>query len=199
MGQTTVIDMRDRIIEAAITVAAESGFTQATTKEIARQAGCSEGIIYHYFESKHELFLGVIRENAQEFLAQLESAISAGETAQEKLEMMIDFHFQYFTGKVHIFQILFGKSGDAVIPFPDVLKLVILPYQRVIEDIILTGIRCEEFHKVNYRVVASSLLGMMQLNIIRLHFGMKDNTVDEIKDTVKQLIFRLLAAGKARR
>ena len=40
---------------------------------------------------------------------------------------------------------------------------------------------------------------MMQLNIIRLHFGMKDNTVDEIKDTVKQLIFRLLAAGKARR
>ena len=54
MQEAVMIDMRKRIIEAAITVAAQSGFTQATTKEIAREADCSEGIIYHYFTSKHE-------------------------------------------------------------------------------------------------------------------------------------------------
>ncbi|MGE5197047.1 MAG: TetR/AcrR family transcriptional regulator, partial [Deltaproteobacteria bacterium] len=141
MKEAVMIDMRQRIIEAAMTIAAQSGFTQATTKEIAKEADCSEGIIYHYFTSKHELFLAVIKENAEEFLRQLQVQVDEGRTAEDKLERLIDFHFQYFTGKINIFQILFGKSGDAIVPFPYVLRTVILPYQRFIEGIIKEGVR----------------------------------------------------------
>ena len=196
MQEAVMIDMRKRIIEAAITVAAQSGFTQATTKEIAREADCSEGIIYHYFTSKHELFLAVIKENAEEFLGRLKTEVNEGKTGKDRLEMMIDFHFSYFTGKIHIFQILFGKSGDAIVPFPYVLKTIILPYQRFIEHIIAQGIHSEEFHQVNPNIIASSLLGMMQFNIIKLHFGVRDNTAEEIKDTVKRLIFKSLMKTK---
>ena len=197
MQEAIMIDMRKRIIEAAITVAAQSGFTQATTKEIAREADCSEGIIYHYFASKHDVFLAVIKENAEEFLGQLKNEVNEGKTAKERLERMIDFHFRYFTGKIHIFQILFGKSGDAMVPFPYVLKTIILPYQRFIEHIIIQGIHSEEFYQVSSNIIASSLLGMMQFNIIKLHFGVKDNTVEEIKDTIKQLIFKSLMKTKS--
>ncbi|MCX5698067.1 MAG: TetR/AcrR family transcriptional regulator [Candidatus Omnitrophica bacterium] len=196
MPEAIMIDMRKRIVEAAIAVAAQSGFTQATTREIAREADCSEGIIYHYFMSKHELFLEVIKENAEDFLGQLKMEVNEGRTAKDRLERIIDFHFHYFTGKIHIFQILFGKSGDAMVPFPYVLKTIILPYQRYIEHIITQGIHSEEFHQVNANIIASSLLGMMQFNIIKLHFGVKDSTVDEIKDTVKYLLFRSLIKVK---
>lgn len=192
MQEAIMIDMRKRIIEAAITVAAQSGFTQATTREIARVADCSEGIIYHYFTGKHELFLAVIKENAEEFLGQLKTETNEGKAAKDKLERLIDFHFRYFTGKIHIFQILFGKSGDAMVPFPYVLKIIILPYQRFIEGVIKEGIHLGEFQQVNANIVASSLLGMMQFNIIKLHFGVKDNSVEEIKDTVKHLLFKSL-------
>jgi len=185
-----MIDTRKRIIEAAITIAARSGFTQATTREIAREADCSEGIIYHYFSGKHELFLAVIKENAEEFLGRLKSEINEAKSAGDKLERLIDFHFRYFTGKVHIFQILFGKSGDAIVPFPYVLKTIILPYQRIIEHIVIQGIHSAEFQSVSSNIIASSLLGMMQFNIIKLHFGVKDNTADEIRDTVKEIIFK---------
>jgi len=197
MQEAVVIDMRKRIVEAALTVAAQSGFTQATTKEIARVADCSEGIIYHYFTGKHELFLAVIKENAEVFLDQLKNEVNEGRTAKEKLEKMIDFHFRYFTGKIHIFQILFGKSGDAMIPFPHVLKIIILPYQRFIEQVIIQGIHSEEFLPVNSNIIASSLLGMMQFNIIKLHFGVKDNTVEEIKATVKHVIFKSIMRAKS--
>jgi len=197
MQEAIMIDMRKRIIEAAINVAAQSGFSQATTKEIASKADCSEGIIYHYFTSKHELFLAVIKENAEEFLGQLKMEVNEGKTAKDRLDRMIDFHFHYFTGKIHIFQILFGKSGDAMVPFPYVLKTIILPYQRFIEHIITQGIHSEEFYQVNSNVVASSLLGMMQFNIIKLHFGVKDNKVEEIKDTLKHLIFKSLLRTKS--
>lgn len=48
--------MRERIVAAAVSVMAERGVTNATTKEIARQAGVSEGSLYNHFENKAELF-----------------------------------------------------------------------------------------------------------------------------------------------
>ena len=193
METTLAFDMRKRIIEAAISVAARSGFTLATTKEIAESADCSEGIIYHYFESKHELFSAVIKEKAEEFLRQLRLEIVNIHFPIHKLERLIDFHFQYFTGKAHIFQVLFGKSGDAMIPFPYILKVIILPYQKIIEDILTEGITAGEFAETKSVITAASILGMMQLNIIKAHFGVNEAPVEEIKHTVKKLILKAVS------
>jgi AcrR family transcriptional regulator len=48
---------RKRIIDAARAVMLNKGLVRATTKEIARAAGVSEGTIYNYFASKEDLFL----------------------------------------------------------------------------------------------------------------------------------------------
>ncbi|MBO0703216.1 MAG: helix-turn-helix transcriptional regulator, partial [Candidatus Dormibacteraeota bacterium] len=48
--------MRERIVEASLRVMAKRGVTNATTKEIAREAGVSEGSLYNHFENKTELF-----------------------------------------------------------------------------------------------------------------------------------------------
>ncbi|GAA1714274.1 TetR/AcrR family transcriptional regulator [Isoptericola hypogeus] len=55
---------RDRILDAAATVLRERGIARATTKEIARAAGCSEALLYKYFADKQELFLGVLTERS---------------------------------------------------------------------------------------------------------------------------------------
>ena len=46
---------RNQILDAAAAVFAEKGFHRATTKEIAKTAGVSEGTIYNYFASKADL------------------------------------------------------------------------------------------------------------------------------------------------
>ncbi|MFA5116657.1 MAG: TolC family protein [Candidatus Omnitrophota bacterium] len=188
------IDMRERIIDAAISVAAHSGFTGATTQEMAKKAHCSEGIIYHYFKSKDELFLEVIRENAEAFLGQMRGRVERAGSAREKLETIIDFHFQYFTGKSHIFQILFGKTGDAIVPFPYLLKVFILPYQNLIEGVIREGIGSGAFQKANPSVVSASIIGTMQFNIIKIHFGVNEAVLDEVRSAVKHFIFKALKA-----
>src|ERR671912_550564 len=48
---------RERIIDATRAVMLNKGLMRATTKEIARAAGVSEGTIYNYFASKEDLFL----------------------------------------------------------------------------------------------------------------------------------------------
>jgi AcrR family transcriptional regulator len=51
---------REQILEAATRVFAEKGFRRATTREVAREAGVSEGTIYNYFEDKDDLLMAIL-------------------------------------------------------------------------------------------------------------------------------------------
>ncbi len=55
-----VEDRRDQIIDAAMQVFAQKGFTRATNKDVAREAGITPGLIYYYFESKEDLLKTII-------------------------------------------------------------------------------------------------------------------------------------------
>lgn len=58
--QQQLINARqNQILDAATVVFAERGFHATTTKDIARQAGISEGTIYNYFKSKTALLMGI--------------------------------------------------------------------------------------------------------------------------------------------
>ena len=53
---------RVRIVDAAHELMLSIGLARATTKEIARTAGCSEAALYKYFANKEELFVTVLSE-----------------------------------------------------------------------------------------------------------------------------------------
>jgi|SRR5215467_8987696 len=55
-----VEDRREQIIDAALRVFSQKGFTSATNKDIAREAGITPGLIYYYFESKEKLLEAII-------------------------------------------------------------------------------------------------------------------------------------------
>jgi AcrR family transcriptional regulator len=53
---------RERILDAAHRLMLTVGLARATTKEIAKAAGCSEAALYKHFASKEELFIRVLME-----------------------------------------------------------------------------------------------------------------------------------------
>ncbi|MGP3957096.1 TetR/AcrR family transcriptional regulator [Nonomuraea sp. 3N208] len=53
---------RDRILDAAEQALRDYGVVGATTKRIARQAGCSEALLYKHFPGKETLLLAVLLE-----------------------------------------------------------------------------------------------------------------------------------------
>lgn len=188
------LNTRQKIINAALLVAAKEGFIKATTDQIAKRAGVSEGIIYHYFKSKYELCCNMIMECAEEFRRQLVKEIGKCTTAKDKLGRLIDFHFEYFTGKGNIFQAIYGKSGDTTVMMGHILKVAIIPYIKIVEDIIKQGIKEGEFKNLNPTVAASSLLGMMQITILRLHFGFGRFSVKDARDEIKRIFLEGIEA-----
>ena len=55
------VTTRVRIIEMAIDVFANLGYSRSTTKDVARAANVSPGLMYHYFASKEELLEAAIK------------------------------------------------------------------------------------------------------------------------------------------
>jgi AcrR family transcriptional regulator len=53
---------RDTILTAAEAVMRSKGIARTTTKEIAREAGYSEALLYKHFADKQQLFMAVLQE-----------------------------------------------------------------------------------------------------------------------------------------
>jgi AcrR family transcriptional regulator len=53
------MNRRDEILQATLTLIPQHGLNGLRISQIAHQADCSPGIIYHYFESKDEIILSL--------------------------------------------------------------------------------------------------------------------------------------------
>lgn len=53
--------MQTRIMDAAVDIICEKGFSNTTTKEIARVADMAEGTLYNYFRNKDDILMGIAR------------------------------------------------------------------------------------------------------------------------------------------
>jgi AcrR family transcriptional regulator len=80
MGIRELMGIRGRILDAAVAVLRDRGPARATTKEIARVAGCSEGSLYTYFADKETLLHAVMVERLPPFIPMLNALLArAGE------------------------------------------------------------------------------------------------------------------------
>ena len=57
-------DRREQIIDAAMRVFAQKGFSKATNRDVAREAGITTGLIYYYFENKEALLKAALQERS---------------------------------------------------------------------------------------------------------------------------------------
>ena len=60
------ISTRDKILESAIRLFAEKGFSGTTTREIAEKAGVNEALIFRYFSKKRDLYSAIIERKISE-------------------------------------------------------------------------------------------------------------------------------------
>ncbi|HWI66464.1 MAG TPA: TetR/AcrR family transcriptional regulator [Symbiobacteriaceae bacterium] len=67
---------RNQLIDTALTVFAEKGVENATTKDLAEAAGVAQGLMYHYFRSKEDLLLAVMEKHG--FMPDLRRILAVG-------------------------------------------------------------------------------------------------------------------------
>lgn len=81
-------DTRRQIIDAAVLLIADQGFSATSVEEIAAAAGVAKGSVYYNFGSKDEMFSAILTEGVGRLNVALRSA-SAGLEGAQALEALV--------------------------------------------------------------------------------------------------------------
>ena len=64
-------ERRDQLIDLGVKMLSLSGLEQISIEEIAKKAGISRGLLFHYFPSKRDFHLAVVQHSSDDILAAL--------------------------------------------------------------------------------------------------------------------------------
>jgi len=81
------------IIRAALKLFAENGVTNTSVSQIAKEADISKGLIYNYFDGKHQLLQKVIQEGMKKMPMDVTAPTNEKE-AKRQLEYILDKMFK---------------------------------------------------------------------------------------------------------
>ncbi|MGG4049085.1 TetR/AcrR family transcriptional regulator [Paenibacillus favisporus] len=107
------MDLKNKIADAAEQVLLRNGLAKATTKEIARTAGCSEGSLYNHFSSKEDLFVHVIRGQLKHLMRTLSSlqTMAGKDTVRTNLEQVTLAALEDFHSSMPLIGSIFSEPG----------------------------------------------------------------------------------------
>ncbi|MGB0111608.1 MAG: TetR/AcrR family transcriptional regulator [Ilumatobacteraceae bacterium] len=83
-------ETRRAIIDNARRLFAERGYSAVTNKELAEAAGITTGALYHYVESKLDLYVLVHRDMQRQIYGRFQEAIAQSDTFIGKLEGVLE-------------------------------------------------------------------------------------------------------------
>lgn len=78
-------ERRPEILDAALAVFADLGFQRATLQDVADRAGVTKGALYHYFASKEQLFIELMRERMLPHVEQDEALLAGASGSRDEI------------------------------------------------------------------------------------------------------------------
>ncbi|MCA0970534.1 TetR/AcrR family transcriptional regulator [Halobacillus litoralis] len=89
-------EKRQKILQAAIQLFSENGYSKATIKDISKEAGVSFGTVFTYYETKDKLFEAAVLEPLEEMKQVLLSHAEDQEDIIDQIKETIRMHMMYF-------------------------------------------------------------------------------------------------------
>jgi AcrR family transcriptional regulator len=160
------------LLQAALQLFVEKGFSATRSDAVAARAGVSKGTLYLYFPSKEELFKAVVRTNISALIAEGQHIADHfdGPSAQ-LLRLLMHSWWQRVgdTAAGSIFKIIIAEVRN----FPELAQFytdeVILPAQRLIAGTLRRGIERGEFRAVPVDEATHALIAPLLFQALHKH------------------------------
>ena len=157
------------LLDAALALFVEKGFSATRVEEVAARAGVSKGTLFLYFQSKEDLFKAVVRENiANQFPGWNEEFHTFEGTSADMLRYALVSWWERI-GKTRVSGITKLVISEAQ-NFPEIARFyeeeVIKPGNALIRGILERGVNSGEFRTIDteqavHAVVAPMIFLMM--------------------------------------
>jgi TetR/AcrR family transcriptional repressor of bet genes len=181
---------RTEIIEAFFKIISEKGLGKATIREIADTAGCNHGLLHHYFSDKGAIIEASVEYAVNVYKDDLLKGLEEFETATDQLKFFIPRYLDIGRLNLEISQVwldlyALSKTEESIKkPVQECFREA----RDIVGEVITRGIKKGEFRKVNPRVMATVILGILEGVTTLWVIDPEDTPVVEVGKLIEDLI-----------
>lgn len=167
-SRSTVVDqadMRESLLETAVEMFSEKGFSGTSIRDIAREHGVSLSNIYYYFSNKEGLWREIMNRSVRSLPGRLRAAIAQADTPRAQLDALIREHLR--AGVEHQRELLMllteqGQLGeDSTRETHEIQREILEIYTAVLEALSAEG----ALHEGHIRVAVFNILGVVNWHL----------------------------------
>ena len=151
------------ILDTAKKMFGRYGLRKTSIDEVARMARVAKGTIYNYFGSKDQVYLEVLRREADEIMEKVSSSVAREVLPNDKLYAFARAKFKYMRHAINILNL--DREGiEKLLPSAETIRNDFFEREvNLIQSILKEGIEKDIFHIndviITARAIAHSLRG----------------------------------------
>jgi AcrR family transcriptional regulator len=188
--------LRERLVDTAARLVADGQVAAITTRQIARAAGVSDGVLYNYFADKHELLVAALVRNFETVVSRSHGELpSPGSgtvtenlvTYGEALHDLIRDTFPMFAGLVGDHDLLRRVMAEIHRPGQG-----ILPFLNRIGEYLVDEQKLGRIADVDLRATMALLTGACATLTMAAHLGLHTGTEPGPDDDAREQVRRVV-------
>ncbi len=180
---------RIAILRSAIEVFSQNGFYKSKIEEIAKNAGVGKGTIYHYFESKNQLFEEMIKYSIEIYSEDIIKVIKKNLDTREKILSFFKYHVKISHNYENVLQSILNQSRS-----DDMMRHCLLKFKaglyKLIEQIIKEGIANAELREdLDVGIAVCSIIGTInQYSMKKVYYKKMNHDDLKLEILVNELL-----------
>jgi len=164
---------REQIVRATIRCLAREGYTRLTMKQVAREAGVSQGILHYYFADKRAMLAATLEAVTRDLDRRVVAAQSrTGRDARARLRALVRACLEVAVSRPEFWVVFVEFWGEMLHDrrLRDLNTAVYSRTRRLIGRLIADGVRAGRFRPIDPRRASAVVLGLIDGLSLQLTF-----------------------------
>jgi AcrR family transcriptional regulator len=181
---------RSRIMTTLREMLTEKEYIAITTAELAKRAKVNEGLIYHYFKSKDDVFWSVLEDYMNEYIKFVELHTQGVTGTFSKIQKFIWANIYMLSrehpgGKILILEVRSNPNYYNTPAFALTVRS-----REILLEIIKQGIAAGEIsERIHPYALASTIIGAFEHAVMPILTHKKDRKLEKITDEICKIVF----------
>src|SRR5581483_6460504 len=182
---------RDRILEAGLKLFANESYQAVTMDRVAEAAGVAKGTLYLYFQSKEDLYLGILSDGMETMARTYQSTVEPHADAKTRLRHAIAVTVEFYAQRRDLLRLMMTEEPK----MPEGRNRLRDEWRerggRVFTALVEEGIGSGAFRPVDPHLVTYAILGSMRS--VMLFYGAR-RPIEQIGHELGEMLVRAVSA-----
>src|SRR5215469_9084014 len=185
--QVSQSSKRERIIEAGLKLFANESYQAVTMDRVAEAAGVAKGTLYLYFQSKEDLYLGILTDGMESMARNYQASVDPQSDVKVRLRRAITLSIEFYDQRRDLLRLMMTEEPR----MPEARNRLREEWRdrgvRFFNSLIEEGIQSGAFRRVDARLATFAILG--SIRSVMLFHGAR-RPVDQIGDELGEMVVR---------